>query len=219
IMQAVRRTGMHDSLWQEEVPLVEHHDTGKSWQHWGRPLLCLLSALCLGSGIGWQVLSQEHGLLALIGSATPGTTMLPFASWLLYLGAIVSGAWYVVPKALYALRTVRPDMHVLMLVAVAGAMVLCDWCEAATVAFLFALALLLESWSVERARLAIRALMDLAPPTARCLHLDDGGVVEQRVDTVPIDTTILVRPGEKIPLDGTVTQGDTMVNQSPITGE
>jgi len=219
IMQAVRRTGMHASLWQEEVPLVEHHDTGKSWQHWGRPLLCLLSALCLGSGMGWQVLSQEHGLLALIGSATSGTVMLPFASWLLYLGAIVSGAWYVVPKALYALRTVRPDMHVLMLVAVAGAMALGEWCEAATVAFLFALALLLESWSMERARLAIRALMDLAPPTARCLHPDDGCVVEQRVDTVLIDTTILVRPGEKIPLDGTVTQGDTMVNQSPITGE
>jgi Zn2+/Cd2+-exporting ATPase len=219
IMQAVRKTGMHASLWQEEMPLDDNHDTGKPWQRWGRPLLCLLSALCLGSGMGWQVLSQEHRLLALIGSATPGTVMLPFASWLLYLGAIVSGAWYVVPRALYALRAVRPDMHVLMLVAVAGAMALGEWCEAATVAFLFALALLLESWSVERARLAIRALMNLAPPTARCLHPDDGCVVEQRVDTVPLGTTILVRPGEKIPLDGTVTQGDTMVNQSPITGE
>jgi Zn2+/Cd2+-exporting ATPase len=219
IMQAVRKTGMHASLWQEEWPLGDNHAPGKPWQRWGRPLLCLLSALCLGSGMGWQVLSQEQGLLALIGSATPGTAVLPFASWLLYLGAIVSGAWYVVPKALYALRTVRPDMHVLMLVAVAGAMALGEWCEAATVAFLFALALLLESWSVERARLAIRALMDLAPPTARCLHPEDGCVVEQRVDTVPIGTTILVRPGEKIPLDGIVTQGDTMVNQSPITGE
>jgi Cd2+/Zn2+-exporting ATPase len=145
--------------------------------------------------------------------------MLPFASWLLYLGAIVSGAWYVVPKAFYALRTVRPDMHVLMLVAVAGAMILGDWCEAATVAFLFALALVLESWSVERARLAIRALMDLAPPTARCLQPEDGRVVEQQVDTIPIGTDVLVRPGEKIPLDGTVTQGHTLVNQSPITGE
>src|SRR4030095_7354288 len=110
-------------------------------------------------------------------------------------------------------------MHVLMLVAVAGAMSLGECCEAATVAFLFALALLLESWSVERARLAIRALMDLAPPTARCLHGDDVCVVEHRVYTVPIGTTILVRPGEKIPLDGIVTQGNTMVNQSPITGE
>jgi Zn2+/Cd2+-exporting ATPase len=219
IMQAVRKTGMHASLWQEEGPLGDNHDTGKLWQRWGRPLLCLLSALCLGSGMAWQALSQEYGLLALIGHATPGAAMLPFASWLLYLGAIVSGAWYVVPKALYALRTVRPDMHVLMLVAVAGAMALGEWCEAATVAFLFALALLLESWSVERARLAIRALMDLAPPTARCLHPDDGCVVEQRIDTVPIGTTILVRPGEKIPLDGIVTQGDIMVHQSPITGE
>ena len=219
IMQAVRKTGMHASLWQEEGPLGDNPDTRKPWQRWGRPLLCLLSALCLGSGMGWQVLSQEHGLLALIDSATPGTAMLPFASWLLYLGAIVSGSWYVVPRALHALRAVRPDMHVLMLVAVAGAMALNEWCEAATVAFLFALALLLESWSVERVRLAIRALMDLAPPTARCLHMDDGCVVEQWVDTVPIGTTILVRPGEKIPLDGTVTQGNTMVNQSPITGE
>ena len=219
IIQAVRKTGMHASLWQEEGSLGDNQDTGKPWQRWGRPLLCLLSALCLGSGMGWQVLSQENGLMALIGSATSGTAMLPFASWLLYLGAIVSGAWYVVPKALYALRTVRPDMHVLMLVAVAGAMVLGDWCEAATVAFLFALALVLESWSVERARLAIRALMDLAPLTARCLQPEDGRVVEQRVDTVPIGTTILVRPGEKIPLDGTVTQGHTLVNQSPITGE
>ncbi len=71
-------------------------------------------------------------------------------------------------------RTVRPDMYVLMLVAVAGAMALGDWGEAATVAFLFALALLLESWSVERARLAIRALMELAPSTARCLRLGRG---------------------------------------------
>ncbi len=219
IMQAVRKTGMHASLWQDEVALADNHDTEKLWQRWGRPLLCLLSALCLGSGMAWQVLSQENGLLALTGSAMPGTARLPFASWLLYLGAIVSGAWYVVPKALYAIRTLRPDMYVLMLVAVAGAMVLGDWCEAATVAFLFALALLLESWSIARARLAIRALMDLAPPTARCLHPDDGGVVEQRVETVPIGTTILVRPGEKIPLDGTVTHGDTMVHQAPITGE
>jgi Cd2+/Zn2+-exporting ATPase len=219
IMQAVRKTGMHASLWQEAAPFTESQAPGKLWQRWGRPLLCLLSALCLGAGIGWQVLSQGHGFLALIGSATPGTTMLPFVSWLLYLGAIVSGAWYVVPKALYAIRTVRPDMHVLMLVAVAGAMVLGDWCEAATVAFLFALALLLESWSVERARLAIRALMDLAPPTARCLNPEDGSIVEQGVETVPIGTTIFVRPGEKIPLDGTVRHGDTMVNQAPITGE
>ena len=57
IMQAVRKTGMHASLWQEEEPLADHPATGKPWQRCGRPLLCLLSALCLGSGMGWQVLS------------------------------------------------------------------------------------------------------------------------------------------------------------------
>src|SRR5919197_1178450 len=72
ILQAVRKTGMHASLWQDEVSLSDHQGESKPWQRWGRPLLCLLSALCLGSGMGWQVLSQEHGLLALIGSAAPG---------------------------------------------------------------------------------------------------------------------------------------------------
>ena len=219
IIQAVRKTGMQARLWQDTAPLTEAQLPARGWQRWGRPILCLVSALCLGSGMGWHMLSQENWLLALSDSTASGAAMLPVASWLLYLGAIISGAWYVVPRALYAVRTVRPDMYVLMLVAVAGAMALGDWGEAATVAFLFALALLLESWSVERARLAIRALMELAPSTARCLDSEEGPLVEQRVDTVPIDTLVLVRPGEKIPLDGTVTQGSTMVNQAPITGE
>src|SRR6266446_9089194 len=219
IVQAVRRTGMHASLCQDAVSLADDHVEGTSWQRWKRPSLCLLSALCLLSGVLWQALSQGDWLTALLGGTVSGATALPFASRLLYLGAIVSGAWGVVPKALYAACSVRPDMHVLMLVAVGGAMALGEWCEAATVAFLFALALLLESWSVGRARLAIRALMDLAPPTARCLRSDDGCVIEQPVGTVPIGTAVLIRPGEKIPLDGTVTHGSTMVDQSPLTGE
>jgi len=219
IVHAVRRTGMHASLCQDAAPLADDHVEGTRWQRWARPSLCLLSALCLLSGVGWHALSQKNWLVALAGGTASGASTLPFASQLLYLGAIVSGAWYVVPKALYAARSLRPDMYVLMLVAVCGAMALGEWCEAATVAFLFALALLLESWSVGRARLAIRALMDLAPHTARCVHPDDGRVMEQRVDTVSIGTVVLVRPGEKIPLDGTVTHGSTMVQQAPLTGE
>ena len=148
IIQAVRKTGMQARLWQDTAPLTEAQPPERGWQRWGRPLLCLVSALCLGSGMGWHMLSQDNWLLALTGNTTSGAAMLPVASWLLYLGAIVSGAWYVVPRALYAVRTIRPDMHVLMLVAVAGAMALGDWGEAATVAFLFALALLLESLSL-----------------------------------------------------------------------
>jgi cation transport ATPase len=143
----------------------------------------------------------------------------PVASILLYLGSVVSGAWFVAPKALYAVRTFRPDMNLLMLVAVAGAMAIGEWFEAAAVAFLFSLALLLEAWSVGRARLAIKALVNLSPTTARCVAAESGEVVEKPVDEAHVGSTVLVRPGEKIPLDGVVTEGSTAVNQAPITGE
>ena len=113
-------------------------------------MLCLMSALCLVSGVLWHGFSQGDWLVALTGGAPPAALTLPLASRLFYLGAIVSAAWLVLPKALYAARTLRPDMHLLMLVAVLGASALGEWGEAATVAFLFALALLLESWSVGR---------------------------------------------------------------------
>jgi Cd2+/Zn2+-exporting ATPase len=99
-----------------------------------------------------------------------------------------------------------------MLVAVVGAIAIGEWFEAATVAFLFALALLLASWSVGRARRAIKALVDLSLPTARCLAPDTRAVIEQPVAAVPVGPTVLVRPGEKIPLDGVVTEGSTAVN-------
>jgi Cd2+/Zn2+-exporting ATPase len=100
-----------------------------------------------------------------------------------------------------------------------GAIAIGGWFEAATVAFLFALALLLEAWSVGRARRAIKALVDLSPPTARCLTPDTRAVSEQPVAAIPVRATVLVRPGEKIPLDGVVTEGSTVVNQAPSTGE
>src|SRR5215831_13220417 len=219
IVQAVRQTGMQASLWSDASPVAGASPEEGGWQRWGRPLLCLVSVLCLVSGMLWHGFGQGNWLVALTGGAPQIALTLPLVSRLLYLGAIVSSAWLVLPKALYAARTLRPDMHLLMLVAVLGAIALDEWSEAATVAFLFALALLLESWSVGRARLAIRALMDLAPPTARCVCADDGSVEERRVEMVPVGTTVLVRPGEKIPLDGMVTRGTTTVNQAPITGE
>jgi Zn2+/Cd2+-exporting ATPase len=163
---------------------------------------------------------MRHGsVLDALAAGDSGGHTFPLVSILLYLGAVVSGAWFIAPKALYAARTCRPDMNLLMIVAVVGAIAIGEWFEAATVAFLFALALLLESWSVGRARRAIKALVDLSPPTARCLAPDNHTVIEQPVADVPVGATVLVRPGEKIPLDGVVTEGSTAVNQAPITGE
>ena len=109
------------------------------------------------------------------------------------------------------------DINVLMLVAVVGAMLLGEWAEAATVVFLFAIAQWLESRSMDRAREAIRALMDLTPDQARIRHDDHEELVP--VDRVALGAIMVIRPGEKIPLDGAVVSGRSDVNQAPITGE
>ncbi len=120
-------------------------------------------------------------------------------------------------RALASLRAGILDINVLMVIAVVGAMALGEWTEAASVVFLFALAQLLEARAMDRARGAIRALMDLAP--AEAIVRRDG--LEQRlpVDDVRVGDTILVGPGEKLPLDGRVVAGDSYVNQAPVTGE
>src|SRR5690606_26084844 len=94
---------------------------------------------------------------------------MPWPEIAAYIGAIVLGGRYVVVKAWYAARNLRPDINLLMVVAVVGAAAIGEWFEGATVAFLFALSLALEGWSVGRARRAISALLDLAPPTVRLL--------------------------------------------------
>ena len=120
-------------------------------------------------------------------------------------------------RALVSVRSRVLDINVLMVVAVAGALVLGEWSEAASVVFLFALAQLLETRAMERARGAIRSLMDLAP--AEALVRKAGGDIVMPVDDVRVGDMIVVRPGEKIPLDGRVRAGDSYVNEAPVTGE
>ncbi len=113
----------------------------------------------------------------------------------------------------------RPDMNLFMVVAVLKAMGLWQWFEATSVSFLFTLALLFESWSVSRARSAIKALVAISPATARFICPADGDLEEKPIAEVPVGAMLLVRPGEKIPLDGVVTKGATSVKQAPITGK
>jgi Cd2+/Zn2+-exporting ATPase len=142
---------------------------------------------------------------------------IPLAARLVYALGIVAGLFTVAPKAWLAVRRLRPDMNLLMTIAVAGAILIGEWFEAATVSFLFAFSLALESWSIGRARRAIAKLLDLVPPTAR-LVTEDG---EKEVDPalVPVGSRIAVRPGERLPLDGRVVAGRSTANQAPITGE
>jgi len=101
---------------------------------------------------------------------------------------------------------------------VAGAIGIGEWFEAATVSFFFALALALEAWSLGRARRAVAALMELAPTIARVRH-SDGNETEVTAGDVEVGAHIVVRPGDKIPLDGLVFAGESEVKQAPITGE
>ncbi len=122
-----------------------------------------------------------------------------------------------VRRAVVALRSRSLDINVLMAISVTGAIALRDWAEAATVMFLFAIAQWLEARSMDRARQAIRALLDLSPGEATIR--EGGRAFRRRVDDVTIGDLMLVRPGEKIPLDGRIEGGHSDVDQAPITGE
>jgi Zn2+/Cd2+-exporting ATPase len=160
-----------------------------------------------------ELLTLASALALLAGVAVP----MEAVSRAIYLVAIAAGLWLVLPKAWYALRTLRPDMNLLMTVAVIGAVALGEWLEGASVAFLFALSLTLEAWSVGRARRAVAALMSLAPDTARVIR----GGHEQSVSPadVAVGEHFHVLPGERFPLDGRIVGGTSEVDQAPITGE
>ena len=135
---------------------------------------------------------------------------------LLVLSALI-GSWFVVPRGIRALRIGSLDINILVTLASIGAMVLGEWSEAAAVMFLFAVAQLLETWAMGRARRAIQALMQLAPSEATVRR--DGQLVVVPVASVKPGEIILVRPGERIPLDGVVASGESAVDQATITGE
>jgi len=121
-------------------------------------------------------------------------------------------------KGLWSLLNRRLNIHLLMTVAVLGAIVLGHWGEAAVVITLYALAELLEERAIERSERTLQALLNLHPPTATML-LPTGEWQSVSVEQVPLGARLRVAPGERIPLDGTVAEGTSTVDQSPITGE
>ncbi len=213
IRDAIARTGMRAEPWLETA--------GESRRGRGRGIQNLLTAI---SGALTAAGFATHagiagGVLAALGSEGMGMArVVPLPARALYLVAIALAGRYVLPKAVYALRRLRPDMNLLMTVAVFGAIALGEWFEAATVAFLFALSNALEAWSVGRARRAVEALMDLSPTTARVKSCC-GEEREVEASQVAVDSVFVIHPGEKVPLDGEVIDGRSEVDQAPITGE
>jgi Zn2+/Cd2+-exporting ATPase len=215
ILKAVERTGMRAQVWREGSEEVEKEGV---WQRRGRTVLTSVSGAATLAGFAVHAWIAG-GLAEAVGSEGVGLAhAVPLAARALYAIAILAGIWTVLPKAWFSLRRLRPDMNLLMTIAVVGAVGIGEWFEGATVAFLFSLSLALEAWSIGRARRAVAALMNLAPAIAR-VKRPDGGEEEVPAEGVEIGTRLVVKPGERIPLDGQVAAGTSEVNQAPITGE
>jgi len=163
---------------------------------------------------GIIILSGVLIALGFIGSYSGISTLI---SSVLYAIAMVISGYKPVKSAFYALKSRSLDMNVLMSAAAIGAALIGLWLEGATVVWLFALGNLLQTKSIERTRNSIRNLMDLAPSEAWVSVGTE--LIKKPVEEISIGDIIIVKPGDKIPLDGEIIQGESSVNQAPITGE
>ena len=212
IVEAVAKTGMRAEPWIEAADGASPRRRGAT-----RTVFTVASGLLTAAAFGWHA-ALAGGLSAALGSEGAGLgPAVPGAVQITYALAIVAGVWFILPRAWFAIRTLRPDMNLLMTIAVCGAIVIGEWFEAATVSFLFAVSLALERWSVGRARRAVEALLELAPNTVRLVVPE--GYTEVLAAEATVGARFAVRPGERIPLDGRVVAGISSVNQAPITGE
>ncbi|MCY9696166.1 heavy metal translocating P-type ATPase [Paenibacillus alginolyticus] len=157
------------------------------------------------------------GVLLLFGWIGSYTNVSPNFTTLLYAISIIIGGYKPARSAYYAVKSRSLDMNVLMTAAVLGAAAIGQWLEGATVVWLFALGNVLQTMSIEKTRNSIRSLIDLAPPEAFVKIGQE--LVRKLVEEISVDDVIVIKPGDKIPLDGLVIAGESSINQSAITGE
>ncbi len=131
--------------------------------------------------------------------------------------AIITGGFYPAKLGFEALRKFTLNINTLLVTATIGAVILNLWEEAGVLVFVFSLGSILETYAVDKARNSIGALVELIPKHAMVIRSDKESLVD--VEDVEIDDVILIRPGEKIPLDGYVISGSSNVDQAAITGE
>jgi Zn2+/Cd2+-exporting ATPase len=199
IEAAIRAAGMRPKL---VVPLVSGVGTPTVLPRRTVMVMALAGVFAIGSEVAVIAGLNEHSI--------------PVAA--LALTGIALGGRDTLRKGFQALKTRHLTMGLLMSVAVLGALAIGQWPEAAVVIWLFGVAELIEALSLERARNAIRSLVGLAPETA-LVRGTDGAWVVTKAGEVELGSVFLVKPGERIALDGTVAAGVSTVNQAPITGE
>ncbi len=159
------------------------------------------------------------GLVTLLGLALAIAGAPPWSRTFLFTAAIAVGGIPVARHALQELWLARSlGIKTLMVIAVVGAAFIGEWAEAAIVVVLFSLGEALEGYAAEQARGALESLLDLAPPVALKL-LPTGGTQEVAVEQLAVGDRVLVRPGDRISVDGVVWAGESAVDQASITGE
>ena len=176
-------------------------------------------------GFVGYLLRERPTQLALIGGTL---ILLTVIAALLGLNSTVANVLYVIAMSIAAYPIAKSglinlavnrnfNLNLLMTIAAVGAVVIGEMLEAAVVIFLFAIGEAMEGFTADRARESIRSLADLTPPQANRLHDDHTDVVP--IEELQVGDHILVKPGERIPMDGIIIRGTSGVNQAPITGE
>jgi Cd2+/Zn2+-exporting ATPase len=194
IIKAVAETGMKASLAKEEQV------KGKIWY---KEKQILLLFTC--------------GFLILLAYIAGKVGTAEWITHIIYIAAIIFGGYYPAKIGLSALRTMTMNINTLLIVAVIGSVGLDLWEEAAVLVFVYSLGNVLETYAVDKARGAIRALMELLPKEA-LVRRDDNEIVLP-TEEIMVGDVVIVRPGERIPIDGIVISGSSFVDQAPITGE
>jgi Zn2+/Cd2+-exporting ATPase len=165
-----------------------------------------------------NVIAMISALFLLAGYAAAYTIgERHIATILLFTASIIIGGYHLLKTGINNLVRLQFDMNTLMTIAVIGAACIGEWKEGAVVVFLFAVSEALERYSMDTARRSIQRLMDIAPKKA--IVLRDGKEYEVDVEDVVVGDTIIVKPGQKIAMDGIVLRGESSVNEAAITGE
>ena len=201
-------TGAEDADQPEGVDIAPPAEVWTSPR--ARKTLVGAVALTLGLLVEFVFAGQNPAVASVLNSQL-------YLADLLLLGAVVAAGSPVVRGGYYSARNLSLDIDLLMGTAVIAATAIGYVVEAATLAVLFSVAELLEDYAMDRARDSLRELMELSPDEATVRR--DGEEVTVPADDVAVGETVVVRPGEKVPLDGTVSEGESAVDESPITGE
>ena len=192
IIKSIAETGMKARLEKEKI-------RGKAW--WKDPKILALMICGSFTAIGFIIEKLWNPSLSIV----------------FYTIGISVGGYYPARMGFAALRTFTLNIRLLMVTGAVGAIILGLWEEAAILVFIYSLGDVLEAYAVERARGALKSLMELMPKEA--LVRRNGEELKLPVGEIRLNETIIIRPGEKIPLDGSVISGSSTVDESPITGE